>query len=1133
MDAYIDPTLLNLQSLFIDNSDPHAQHGAHVRVNHHPLLSLPVAPFILERADITAKNFGDLVLRNEALFTDQNNTMRKPPFAIGPRDEITVTLPTGPGINAVWAQIDIDPSGDHRPTGQAYGRSVASEDVFIGERRAMPISFSGNGIVRIVLRGRGTVTGVRWINAGDTQDINYRTVDLLNLPHAGGPRYAMLPDWETLCDARRHTQSPRRRPLQDTQGAPGPLAAPNFTRAQEQDRIATFFAELAVPLHRLITASPPPLDQVLVKDLLDENGYNISSDHSAQVKIRTLGMFLQSQADPGMASYCGYKTLDQDKNRSPNHILSLYRLTAYFRDPPSGVVDASLGRGEVFASPLQAAIAQGGLLSPRMVEELWMNEAGPFLADQNFSAGFALESGNCLALGAVAVADHRAPLARPVAPVLDEPEHKHWLPVEDAPDVRVTETGVRGLSLGATLAATRRQLPASANWYPQNSKVEANGQTWRALILPGIPQPGPFSAPIPAGGLPDAFLSDPATQAEEFQMYAAQMDRFGRYSDWADVLGAAGPRPLPPRPTVMASYRQPEIPSGSHIGRVTATVPMPDKDALAPGAYELVLARLSVTVDGVPFGLPLDLAASANVSIHPNPPVAPKDDRLAVRIEFDGPALAPMGSANLQIIAHWYDVEGQVSAPSEPAELVLHDPYPPAQTPIPDMLLYSARPDATGQAWVERRWNDAGSATRYAVYFADENRLNEHLRQTHQDFAGQILEQIDAAPNAAGRISILQTNGVSNPAQIDADLQTVTGGTAEEQDEARLQMLASHLPSEHLSVLKDIAAAADPAAKATIFRNEQHRFPGSVFERLKDAVVPVEGSPGQLGFRHPLSGSFRILAGYKIAAEAAATASRPDLTQVDTVFYAVPNSDPPPRPVITARQVPGIGAEPDLVVELTITVRPGVSHAQSARIRRTRSGVSDPLRNPVIATVPFDGVDPDTGLQTATYRDLGAANIAPSARFMPFVKYAWLAEAQGAPEPGSAATSDGPVPGLWSKPSAPGTLDVVPEGDPPAPTLVADRGTVQSVGTSGLELDFSYPVNLVPTSFGPWTVAVDRVRPAGRSEPVMRRAADAELGFTVAGDPDDATLFLPSGTILRTFVIDPLGRRSPTTEYIV
>ena len=555
------------------------------------------------------------------------------------------------------------------------------------------------------------------------------------------------------------------------------------------------------------------------------------------------------------------------------------------------------------------------------------------------------------------------------------------------------------------------------------------------------------------------------------------MDRFGRFSDWATTLGDAGIRPKPPRPVLIGSYQQPSISSGLHVGKITITVPLPEDDALAPGAHPLLRADITVEVDGVAFGPLLNLPVSGAISIHPNNdipdldapsgpggiqpglPIPPGQDRRGVRISIDGPVIPATQSRALRIVARWRDTTLQSSVLSEPFSVTMTDPYPPAQIAIPDVLDYAARPDATGIAWVERDIPGAPNGVNYAVYYADENRLRGHLRQSESNADNTLLTQLEGEP--------------------------------------------------------------DPAARATALRLEQARFPAHLYERLQGAV---ETSP-TLRFRHALPGSLRVLSAYKVAVESEANAAGPDLSQLDTLFYGVPNSEPPARPSVTVKLVAPKDDEPALVAEVTVTLRAGVVPASIARLKRTRSGVIDPLQNPVIGTEPFGPVDPVTGLQTAVFHDTGSAQIATAALFLSFIQYAWIAEAQGAEEPGSVSSASGSVPGLWGEASAPATLTLIPETGPVAPIFSGSSSQPAPDGLTNIELIFDYPQDLTPGSPGPWHIRVERALPdAGLS---LLSENPATGGTTFSVNDDDV---VPSGTRFRVRVIDPVGRESPAVE---
>jgi len=1167
MPRFSNPSLLNVQALFIDNSDSHAQHGAHVRVSHHPLLGLPTMPFVLQRADIDQRNFKRLPKRRDAFYHNQHNEPLIPPFRINLGDEITVTIP--PGNTAIWAELIADPSSLSRPRDRIFssslsnrnninrniGRFNSSVDLFsrnlgnlrgdiiadldlsavqpqassikvtaylqtvsdnqeyalLGSRNKPPFAFSGTGIKKLIVRGRGTIAGIQWLNADEEKDFfKFVTVDVLNLPHGGGTRYTELSNWKSLCDTRRNKQSPKRLPLQDTLQAPARFAAPHFSQAKENARVKTLFKGVEGPLDNLINQPTPQLLQEIHQDLVDENGNNLSEDGSGTMRIKSLGLVLQSQLDPGVASYLGYKTLDTARIKSNSDVaqrLSVYRIIGFFNDPGISLDNPKFD--DVFESSgfellYKQASALGSHVSTTQAMKQFDALSGSYLKSKKISVNHTDKEKNSFILQGIAVADHMSVLDN-IEPVsLKKPCHLDWLPSQTNHPRRSVETELSDLVATAGLAVKLRQSKSSNNWYNKNTSIGEVSDKWHALTIAGIYKldPNDRSAAcqkikeITTQEMQENFIADTSVGADDFRQYVAQMDRFGRYSEWANVVGDKGPRPKPPRPTVVASYRQPDTETGSHQGKVTATVPLPDNSALAPASFPLSHVELTVYLENAIFGPLLTIPVVNRISIHPDgpcvpeddhfhpdgPPCVPEDDQFGLRVTFLGPIIPATLSRNLKIEAVWIDTQGQRSATSEPAKLIMHDPYPPEQISVPDVLEYAARPDATKKAWVERHWPSAASNVQYAVYYADENRLRDYLRPASPD--DDVLAD-DVLPDAIWAANLLE----------------------------------------------DLENETDLATRATILKAENSRFPDYLYERLKD-VVETGVTPNTTGFRHALSGSLRVLSAYKIVAEAVNTAARPDLSTVDVVFYGVPNSDPLVRPSITAKLVTPIDDEPEYVVELKVTLPAGITQGQMARIRRTRSGVVDPLTNPIVDTKNFT-IDQDTGLQTAVFRDTGSALIAPNAQFSPFVNYAWIAEAQGKAEPGSASSIAGAVAGLWSRPSAPTNLDLIPQSVPEAPTFEQQIGNRKISGIQNLALEFSYPVNLVPTSLGAWSIRVEKTLPGEAMTLLSEENAETGVTFRVQGDMTDPSLLVPYGTEYRVRIIDPIGRESSAVKYIV
>jgi hypothetical protein len=318
-----------------------------------------------------------------------------------------------------------------------------------------------------------------------------------------------------------------------------------------------------------------------------------------------------------------------------------------------------------------------------------------------------------------------------------------------------------------------------------------------------------------------------------------------------------------------------------------------------------------------------------------------------------------------------------------------------------------------------------------------------------------------------------------------------------------------------------LRANTSRAARAGTYRARQAEFPDHLYERLDGAVI--ETAPGRLGFRHAISGSSRVLNGYKIVPESAVSGARPDLTAADIVLYGVPNSDPPPRPSVKVRIVSPEAGEPALVAEVTVTLPAGVTPGQTARLYRSRAGRTDPLSAPVVGTLPFGAADPATGAQVAVFRDIGAAQIKPGARLAGFVTCTWFADAQGAPESGSA------VPGLWSRASDPMSVPVIPPAAPAALGFDRFDGSLVAGGLADAGLVLTHIDALNPPALGPYRVRLERALP-GEPMAVVWDAAVGGVPLALAAVGDPAGFVTPIGTRYRATLVDPIGRASPPLD---
>ena len=343
--------------------------------------------------------------------------------------------------------------------------------------------------------------------------------------------------------------------------------------------------------------------------------------------------------------------------------------------------------------------------------------------------------GPFLDLGVMAACTTGLPLDAPPPPsivsVTDRPTRttdvtvptvSAWVPRTPPDAARATRIVVGDLVAGAALALARNDDPDG---------------TGVARVLNEPSDAATFHRPLVGGITADATneaargtLSERACPAGAVRYSVAQVDWFGRWSEWADVDLAEGVRPEPPVPSVAASVAPASAAAPFDdeplAAIITGTVPVPAPSDLAPGANLLTLLRFQVTdADGV--------TTTTNVAV---------DETLdELTVSVDAPPLRRGRSTTVLVSAHWVDSEGRRSAPSDEITLTVWDPRPPAAVVVDPTLRYSARPDVTGLARVELAWSAASPQDRFRVYYADETTLRARL---------------DGSPGAAALVAALE-----------------------------------------------------------------------------------------------------------------------------------------------------------------------------------------------------------------------------------------------------------------------------------------------------------------------------------------------------------------------------------------
>lgn len=540
---------------------------------------------------------------------------------------------------------------------------------------------------------------------------------------------------------------------------------------------------------------------------------------------------------------------------------------------------------------------------------------------------------------------------------------------------------------------------------------------------------------------------------------AAQADWFGRWSGWSTLMAASASRPKPPTPVLEAWYEKPALPSPMHS--------------------QPLWGRLTVKVpvppvdNLAPGSYLLDkLRITGDIQGTPVTLEVPVPAASFVEVEVPCPSsggqplyIDRCQSAQARLQAQWLDTAGQTGSLSQVRTLTLVDPRPPESVVMDPSLRYSARPDATGRARVTLSWQVQGQQRRYRVYVCDETRL---------------VSAMEKRVAAGG------------------------SGAAAAQD-----------------FLNAWSAATTPAERGAAFTDRASLFERELFENLTGEPLEVSGSATTLQYQHDLSGSLRVLTLYRVVSLSENNVESPFLDS-PLVPYGVPNSGPPPRPLLELVPEDEIAPESPLpagALRLRVQIIRGAQPAARYRLRRSSVSGEDALRMPVARedAVPLpEGWESTEGAVTFDIDDTGAYVHEPGAVLRPWTRYYWRVELQAPSEPGST------VPGQWSPPSAAVSGLIVP-APPQAPTLV-------SLNAAPGEVRWTHSEPLTGGAMGRYRFDVYRRTPGGREErigSVVPDAPAAEGGRDSLGQFFFIDTAPVSGSAYRVVVYDPIGRMSP------
>lgn len=542
---------------------------------------------------------------------------------------------------------------------------------------------------------------------------------------------------------------------------------------------------------------------------------------------------------------------------------------------------------------------------------------------------------------------------------------------------------------------------------------------------------------------------------------AAQADWFGRWSGWGTLVAGAASRPLPPAPVLEAWYAKPALPSPMH------SLPL----------WGRLTVKVPVPpVDNLAPGSHLlnRLRITGDIQGSPVTLEVPVPAASFVEVEVPCPTSAGQPlyvgrclSAQARLRAQWRNTAGLLGPLSEERTLLLVDPRPPESVVMDPSLRYSARPDATGKARVTLSWPVQGQQRRYRVYVCDETRL---------------VSAMEKRVAAGG------------------------SGASAAQD-----------------FLDTWGAATTPALRAAAFTDRASLFDRELFENLTGEALEVSGAATTLQYQHDLSGSLKVLTLYRVVSLSENNVESPFLDS-PLVPFGVPNSGPPPRPLLEL--VPEDEIDPGSplpagALRLRVQIIRGAQPAARYRLRRSSVSGEDVLRMPVAqeAAVPLpSGWESTEGAVTFEMDDTGAYVHEPGTMLRPWTRYYWRVELQAPAEPGST------VPGQWSLPSAAVSGMIVP-APPQAPTLVSLTAVA-----GGQEVRWTHSEPLTGGAMGRYRFDVYRRTPGGREErigSVVPDAPAAEGGRDSLGQFFFIDATAVSGSAYRVVVHDPIGRMSP------
>ncbi|WP_061298049.1 hypothetical protein [Herbidospora cretacea] len=672
--------------------DAHLTPGIHYRVLVGPLLGLPVLPLAVSRTSLGQEAKG--YTRRDVVWVDSRRRILTPPFTVAPDNPVTAYFPAG--HVCCWASVE--GRSESGPAGLLVEGVVATPygDAPVARRGAAPYHVYASHLERVVVSGKGVVSGLAWLPADVvTGTDKFRTAPL---PTRSGARYAGPDDGMDQGLGRVKTGAPQRYGMHEYPAATDPFSCPYADPAKEYDRVKALIPEPEKSLDRLVNdLSAPQWLLSATEAVVDENGDTLGGSE------RPLLIDLyQGAVDPGIARWLGF--LDVDDLAPPLGTVMAYLVEGLFAPDWAALAQARLDPGPEVHDGAAAvhAIAQRAPELAQYADRVGQMDTRPFVR---------------LHMILAVTAGH--PLDPPGALELAAPVPGGWLPTTAPNAERELVIGLDRLVPAAGLASAMAQ-PAGGTLAERNPELPPE----RRLLLTA------------RDGTTSGLLAERGVGEQDGTWQLSQADWFGRWSKAERTDFSGADRPRPPRPVFTLTVRPPALTTPPQAGPLAGTlrveVSVPPVSGLPAGGR--LLQSLKLVVGGVQTVHPITAAET-------------------MVVEVPGPALAPTATGVVTVTALWTDSAGADSDPAEPKQATFHDPRPPERVTVVPTLAYTARPDATGRARATLRWTPGPGQAAYRVFVADESTLGGKLA----DVAAGVVAAGDAgqAPAAAQAATLL------------------------------------------------------------------------------------------------------------------------------------------------------------------------------------------------------------------------------------------------------------------------------------------------------------------------------------------------------------------------------------------